>query len=242
MTRSWFVRPEDWISKILKTEIFWFDEKKHTIWILIWRIKKHFYTYLWEPIVKDNKVPELPFHCLTEAIKANSDFDNMFHNFCSAFNWILSLRWGLSCGKEDVKKAAGAEECGPGRRTIPWRKKIYDLTEKIIQSLIILIFDLKKKKITYLGDGYCSYQGYQKVQWPPIDPYFPAQPQLPEEGDDYDLRPLHWDLQLMKKNRQENQKNIFCQNLRYVNVIWHSWPKNLKKSMPKNNSWNEIMN
>ena len=39
MTRSWFVRPEDWISKILKTEIFWFDEKKHTIWILIWRIK-----------------------------------------------------------------------------------------------------------------------------------------------------------------------------------------------------------
>ena len=70
-------------------------------------------------------------------------------------------------------------------------KKIYDLTEKIIQSLIMLIFDLKKKKITYLGDGYCSYQGYQKVQWPPIDPYFPAQPQLPEEGDDYDLRPLH---------------------------------------------------
>ena len=118
----------DLCDQRIEFQKFWrqryFDlTKKNTIWILIWRIKKHFYTYLWEPIVKDNKVPELPFHCLTEAIKANSDFDNMFHNFCSAFNWILSLRWGLSCGKEDVKKAAGAEECGPGRRTIPWRKK-----------------------------------------------------------------------------------------------------------------------
>ena len=135
MTRSWFVRPEDWISKILKNrKILIWRKNTHKIWILIWQIKKHFYTYLWEPIVKDNKVPELPFHCLTEAIKANSDFDNMFHNFWSAFNWILSLRWGLSCGKEDVKKAAGAEECGPGRRTIPWRKKSLWFDGKITQS------------------------------------------------------------------------------------------------------------
>ena len=74
---------------------------------------------VWEPLTKESSVPALPSHWRSEAIKANSEcLDHVLERNSDLRSTLIFRGWVLD-GSEDMKRAAGAGECGPGRRTTP---------------------------------------------------------------------------------------------------------------------------
>ena len=94
--------------------------KRPRLALMTFRFQPFLATYVWDPLTNERRVPAFPSHWRSEAIRANSEFENEAAGpHWSDLRLTLILRGEVEEGSEDIKKAAGDGEWGPGRKTTP---------------------------------------------------------------------------------------------------------------------------